>query len=254
MDRMSALDSSFLRVETPTAHMHVGWVSMLERPPGTARLDAARVRERIAARLAVVPRFRQRVVPVPLGLGEPVWGDDPDFELEAHVAEVSYDGELDGRDLSALADDFLSRPLARDRPLWEILVVPRVTGGRAALVGKVHHAMVDGLAAVELGMLLFDLEPDPDRDEAPQWTPVPAPGPVRLAVDSIADSALEQFRQAGRLVAAGRSPGRSIRIADTMRRAALSLVDDALRPAPPSHLNVPIGPRRTLVTHSVDLG
>ena len=255
MDRMSALDSSFLRVETPTAHMHVGWVSMLERPPGMARLDAARVRERIAARLPVVPRFRQRVVPVPLGLGEPVWGDDPDFELEAHVAEASYDGELDGRDLSALADDFLSRPLARERPLWEILVVPRVTGGRAALVGKVHHAMVDGLAAVELGMLLFDVEPEPDDDAAaaPPWTPSPSPGPIRLAVDSLADSALEQFRQAGRLVAAGRSPGRSVRIADTMRRAAMSLVDDALRPAPASHLNVPIGPRRTLVTHAVDL-
>src|SRR3954453_15289387 len=114
MDRMSALDSSFLRVETPTEHMHVGWVSMLEGPPGTARLDAARVRERIAARLAVVPRFRQRVVPVPLGLGEPVWGDDPDFELAAHVAEASYDGELGAGDLRALAAAFLSRPLDRE--------------------------------------------------------------------------------------------------------------------------------------------
>src|SRR4051794_6899973 len=253
MDRMSALDASFLRVESPTAHMHVGWVSMLERPPGMARLDAARLRDRIGARLDAVPRFRQRFFAVPLGLGEPVWGDDPAFALGLHVAEAPDDSELEAGDLRALADDFLSRPLDRDRPLWEILVVPRVAGGRAALVGKVHHAMVDGLAAVELGMLLFDLEPDPDRDEAPQWTPVPAPGPVRLAVDSIADSALEQFRQAGRLVAAGRSPGRSIRIADTMRRAALSLVDDALRPAPASHLNVPIGPRRTLVTHAVDL-
>src|SRR4051794_19024507 len=142
MDRMSALDSSFLRVESPTAHMHVGWVSLLERPPGMARLDAARVRERIAARLAAVPRFRRRVVPVPLGLGEPVWSDDPGFELGAHVAEASYDGELGAGDLRALADDFLSRPLDRERPLWEILVVPRVSGGRAALVGKVHHAMV----------------------------------------------------------------------------------------------------------------
>ena len=254
MDRMSALDSSFLRVESPTAHMHVGWVSLLERPPGSAALDAARVRERIAARLAVVPRFRQRVVPVPLGLGEPVWGDDPSFAVTAHVAEASYDGELDDRDLRALADDFLSRPLDRARPLWEILVVPRVARGRAALIGKVHHAMVDGLAAVELGMLLFDVEPEPRGDEAaPPWTPAPPPGPVRLAVDSLADSALEQFRQAGRLVAAGRTPGRSIRIADTMRRAALSLVDDALRPAPASHLNVPIGPRRTLLTHVIDL-
>jgi diacylglycerol O-acyltransferase len=254
MDRLSAVDASFLRVESPTAHMHVGWRSVVDRPPGMARLDAAALRARIAARLDLVPRFRQRIVGVPLGMTEPVWADDPEFDVDRHVHELRDDGELDGRDLRAVADAFLSRPLDRSQPLWEILVVPRMVCGRAAILGKVHHAMVDGIAAVQLGMLLFDLEPDAASPDAPPpWAPAPAATGVRLAVDALADTAVEQLRQVRRVAALGRSPGRSLRIADSMRRAALSLAEDALRPAPESYLNAPIGPRRTLSTHAVEL-
>jgi WS/DGAT/MGAT family acyltransferase len=251
MDRLSPVDASFLRVESPTAHMHVGWLSLVDRPAGMGRLDADALRTRIAARLALVPRFRQRIVAVPLGMGEPVWGDDPAFDLDRHVRELPDGGELDGRELRAVADDFLSEPLDRERALWEILVVPRMVGGRAAVLGKVHHAMVDGIAAVQLGMLLFDLEPDARAPDAPPpaWTPAPAAGGVRLAVDS----AVDQLRQVRRVAALGRSPAHSLRVADSMRRAALSLAEDALNPAPPSYLNVPIGPRRTLATHAVEL-
>src|SRR4051794_39026367 len=137
MDRLSAVDASFLRVESPTAHMHVGWLSVVERPAELPRLDAQALRARIAARLPHVPRFRQRIVSVPLAMAEPVWADDPAFDLGAHVLELPDDGELDGRELRAVADEFLSRPLDRARPLWEILVIPRMTCGRAAIVGKV---------------------------------------------------------------------------------------------------------------------
>ena len=253
MDRLSPMDSSFLRVESAAAHMHVGWLSIVDRPRGAPRLTAASLRERVAGRLHLAPRFRQRVLPVALGVTEPVWHDDPSFVLEDHVREAPDTRERDSRDLRRLAEDFFSRPLDRDRPLWEILVIPRMVRGRAAILGKVHHAMVDGVAAVELGVLLFDLAEDTAPAEPQDWEPQPPPGPARLAVDSLADSALEQFRAAGRLAAAGRSPGRSIRIADTMRRAALSLAEDALNPAPSSYLNVDIGPRRTLATHAVDL-
>jgi WS/DGAT/MGAT family acyltransferase len=247
------MDASFLRVESPAAHMHVGWLSTVDRPSGAPRLTADALRERVAGRLHLAPRFRQRVVPVALGVTEPVWRDDPAFALEDHVREAPDDREVDSRDLQRLAEAFFSVPLDRDRPLWEILVVPRMVRGRAAVLGKVHHAMVDGVAAVELGILLFDLAPDAAPPQAQDWRPEPPPGPARLAVDSLADTALEQFRAARRLAGMGRSPGRSIRIADTMRRAALSLADDALHPAPPSYLNVEIGPRRTLATHAVDL-
>jgi WS/DGAT/MGAT family acyltransferase len=248
------MDSSFLRVETPTAHMHVGWMSVLFLPAGMARLESRVLVERIASRLHLVPRFRQRVVKVPLGVAEPVWRDVPDFDIAAHVREAPGPAEYTRRDLQVAADQFFSRQLPRDRPLWEILVVPKLPGRRAALLGKVHHAMVDGLAAVELGMLMFDLGADADQPAPVDWSPGPTESPLRLTVDSLADTAIEQFRTARRIVSMGRSPGESIRVADTMRRAALSLAEDALRPAPDSYLNVPIGSRRTLVRHRVRLG
>nr|MBA2630471.1 wax ester/triacylglycerol synthase family O-acyltransferase [Thermoleophilaceae bacterium] len=150
MARLSAMDSSFLRVETPTAHMHVGWISIVDLPPGSAGLDTCLLTDRIEARLHLAPRFRQRVVKVPLSVNEPVWQDVADFDVAEHVRSEG-NGRLDRDGLRAVADRFLSRPLDRGRPLWEILVVPRLSGGRAALLGKVHHAMVDGVAAVELG-------------------------------------------------------------------------------------------------------
>ena len=253
MARLSTLDSSFLRVETPTAHMHVGWLAPLELPPGADRLDAVELIERIGARLHLAPRFRQRLANVPLGIAEPTWVDDPEFDLRRHVRVVEPPDPLTRSDLRTLTDRFLSTQLRRDRPLWEIVIVPRVAGRRAAVLGKVHHAMVDGIAAVELGMVLFDLSPDAEMPLPADWEPEASAGPLRLAVDGARDSALDQFRAARRTASAGLAPGRALRIADTMRRAAFSLAEDAIRPAPPSYLNVPLGPRRTLAAHTVPL-
>lgn len=253
MARLSTLDASFLRVETPTAHMHVGWLAPLELPAGAERLDAVSLIERIASRLHFAPRFRQRLGSVPLGLAEAAWVDDEAFNLRNHVRVVEPPEPVTRQELRALTDRFLSVQLPRDRPLWEILIVPRVTGRRAAVLGKVHHAMVDGIAAVELGMVLFDLSPEADVPEAVHWQPEASAGAVRMAVDAVADTALDQFRAARRSAAAGLSPGRTLRVADTMRRAAMSIAEDAIKAAPPSYLNVPIGAGRTLSTHSFAL-
>jgi WS/DGAT/MGAT family acyltransferase len=251
MTRLSPVDSSFLRVESDTAHMHVGWLSTVQLPPGAKTLDADGLAARIAGRLHLIPRLRQRVTPMPLGAGEPVWRDDPNFELGNHVRVLP--AMLDEAGLRHATDAFFTRPLRRDRPLWEIVLVPRLAGGRAAVLGKLHHAMADGIAAVELGMLLFDATPDAAAPEPSEWTPSPTESPARLALDAVADTALEQFRATRRLVELGRSPSRTIRVADTLRRAALSLAEDTLRRAPESYLNPEIGPGRTLVTHRVEL-
>jgi diacylglycerol O-acyltransferase / wax synthase len=253
MSRLSTLDASFLRVETPTAHMHVGWVAPIELPAGEERLDADALTERIRARLHLVPRFRQRLAGAPLGLAEAAWVDDDRFDLRKHVRIAERPRSLSRADLRHLTDRFFSRQLRRDRPLWELLIVPRVNGRRAAVLGKVHHAMVDGIAAVELGMVLFDLAPESALLEPVDWEPQPAAGPVRAALDAVTDTALEQFRTARRSAASGLSPGRTLRVADTMRRAAFSLAEDAVRAAPPSYLNVPIGSQRTLSSHSFRL-
>jgi diacylglycerol O-acyltransferase len=249
MQRLSALDTSFLRVETPTAHMHVGWMATLELPDGVRELAPDALAERIAARLHLAPRFRQLVVPAPLG--EPLWADDPEFRPDRHLTlEAPVRGRLA---LEALAGEFFSEQLDRSRPLWRIAVVPRAGPGRAAVLGKVHHAMVDGIAAVELGTLLFDLAPDAALPEPVDWEPEPAEAPLRIAVDAVADSALEQFRAARRVATLGLAPRRTLRVAETMRRAALSIAEDVVRPAAPSFVNAIIGPRRGLVTECVPL-
>ena len=250
--RLSSLDSSFLRVETPSAHMHVGWYSALELPRGAERLDADALIAQIESRLHLAPRFRQRVVEAPLGVAEPAWHDDPDFDMANHVT-VLDDGPLHPAAVRHAVDGFLSTQLPRDRPLWELLVMPGCGRGKAAVVGKVHHAMVDGLAAVELGLLLFDAGPEASPVEPEEWRPAPDNGPVRVLLDSIADSAIEQFRAARQVASLGLQPGRGLRMADTLRRAALSLAEDAINPAPPSPLNVEIGPRRTLVKHRLSM-
>lgn len=251
MDRLSALDASFLRVETPTAHMHVGWLATVDLPDGMQRLGAEDLMARIAGRLHHVPRFRQVIREPPGGLVPPYWADAEDFAIERHVTVDDMPRPSLGS-LLALAEDFFSEQLPRDRPLWQLHVVPRLGGRRAAILGKVHHAMVDGVAAVQLGLLLFDGDP-----EAPAALPVPwrpaHDNPVRSALDGARDTALEQFRAARRIGELGLSPGRGLRMADTARRAAFGLVDDVRRPAPESYLNVPIGPRRRLMGATLPL-
>lgn len=252
MQRLSPLDSAFLRAETPGGHMHVGWVSVLGPVGEGGALDISLLRQRVAGRLHLAPRFRQVVVSTPLG--EPYWADQPRFDIERHVRVIGQRGVLTDKELREVTDGFLSAPLDRGRPLWEFLVVPRIEGGRAAIVGKVHHAMVDGVAAVELGMLLFDVAPEAAPAEQVDWNPEHMATGLRLTASAATDTALEQFRAAGRMAALGMRPRRTLRVAETMRRAAFSLAEDALRPAPASYLNRRIDGRRTLATGSVSLG
>jgi diacylglycerol O-acyltransferase len=252
MPELSSLDSSFLRVETPTAHMHVGWLSHLDLPDGVESLDVRRLVASIAARLHRAPRFRQRVMDPPLGVGEPEWIDDPSFAIVRHVA-VAAAAPTGRAELRRMADDFLSVPLPRDRPLWKLLVVPRVGPDGAAILGKVHHAMVDGVAAVELGMLLFDVEPDARPEEPPPWTPRPAPGVAARTLGAIARDGGRRARAVGSVVRMGASPREGLRSADSGGRAAVSLAGDALRPAGASFLNPEITPARTLVTQTMPM-
>ena len=113
--RLSALDASFLAVETPTAHMHVGWVAMFSVPPQGRLPDFSELRDHIALRLARAPRYRQKLAPVPLGLNTPEWVDDAAFSVDRHVYRAPGP-------FHELVDEVMSMPLRRDRPLWEIWI------------------------------------------------------------------------------------------------------------------------------------
>ena len=240
MTRLSALDGSFLRLETASAHMHVGWLAFLDEP-----FDVDALRGRLGQKLPLVPRFTQRLRPAPLGLTEPSWVRDQEFDLDRHLHVIEEELTVD--EVDAACGEFLGVQLDRRRPLWELVLVPRVAGGGSALLGKVHHAMVDGLAAVEFGVLLFDTEADPPPLDAP------APPPRSLERRRAMDGAVEQFARAGSVARMGLSPRSGLRVADSVRRAAFSLAEDALSPAPRSYLNGTLGPERVLIHSRLEM-
>src|SRR5215218_6498570 len=175
-ERLSAIDASFLQLESDSAHMHVAWTAMIAAREGGAPPCVDALRERVSARLEWLPRCRQRLLPAPLGLGEPRWVDDPDFDVARHVVELCDAAQPVSRgSFAALRDALLSTPLDRDRPLWQLAIVPRLSDGGSAIIGRVHHAMADGAAALQIAMLPLDADGSPDAPAVP-WRPEPVPG------------------------------------------------------------------------------
>ncbi len=174
---MVGLDAKFLYSETPSAHMHTLKVAVFDTtgvPGGVSVEDVVALLEH---RLDRLPPFRRRAVPVPLLLGHPVWIEDPDFDLRRHVTSRRLPAPGGERELATAVAEIAGRPLRRDRPLWELVVVEGLAGGHLAVVAKVHHAVADGAATVTL--LQQALGPAPDRSPGP-WRPDPVPSRAAL--------------------------------------------------------------------------
>ncbi len=185
-DRLSPLDASFLFAEDRTRAMHVGGVMTFAPPAGGVDMDAFAAL--IGRRLALVPRYRQKVREVPGHLGLPVWVDDPDFDLDYHVRRSALPRPGTDEQLRALVGRLIARRLDRSRPLWEIYLVQGLSGGRFAVVTKIHHAMVDGLASMDVGALLLDTTPEPRETDAGEWRPATEPSALELATDAVLEA------------------------------------------------------------------
>jgi diacylglycerol O-acyltransferase / wax synthase len=238
-NRLSALDASFLDVETASAHMHVGWAAAFDPPEDRPPPSFEQLRDHISRRLHRAPRYRQRLAGVPLGVARPVWIDDDRFDITRHVRRASTTSLRD------LAGEVLSTPLARERPLWELWIADQLDDGRIGIVGKAHHCMVDGIAAVELAAVLLDAAPESSPDPPDDWKPAAAPGVARRLVDGVVDRARYQLSLTGDVARLVTSPGRLVAGAQGAGRALLN----SLAPATPvGALNEPISPYRTLAT------
>src|SRR3954449_4206234 len=177
---------SSLLAERGPIHVHVGATILLEGdPPGLEELL-----DHVERRLGLVPRFRQRVKPTPLGLTNPVWADDPHFDLRWHVRHTALPRPGTMTQLRELVGRVMSTSLDLERPLWQLYLVEGLEGGRHAYISKTHHALVDGVSAVDVGTIMLD--PNPEGTEMPipeeRWDPdVPSPELlfVRAATDRI---------------------------------------------------------------------
>jgi diacylglycerol O-acyltransferase / wax synthase len=219
--------------------MHVGWAAEFSPPAAGPPPSFPQLRDHIERRLGRAPRYRQKLAPVPFGLNAPEWIDDPDFSVDRHVFRAP--GPL--RDL---ADEVMSIPLRHDRPLWEMWICEDAGERPIAIVGKVHHCMVDGIAAVELASLLLDPTPEPLAGELDDWRAEPEPDGVRLLFRGARDRVMEQLGVLRWPLRAAASPSRTAgELAGSAPRVARAL-ERTLRAAPESPLNRPLSPLRSL--------
>ena len=241
IDRLSALDVSFLTNESGSAHMHVGGVMIFEGPPPSYD-DLA---EHVRSRLHLVPRFRQKLAYPPLGAGRPFWIDDPAFNLEYHLRHSALPAPGSEEQLRRTAARIFSQRLDRSKPLWELWLVQGLTRKRFALLTKTHHALVDGVAGVDIATVLFDLQPVPEPVEPHEsWIPDPEPSGASLVARGIDELARAPVGLARRVERAIEHPDRALARVGEALEGVGELGWALANPAPEVPLNVPIGSHR----------
>jgi diacylglycerol O-acyltransferase len=241
LDRLTAVDASFLHQEGADSHMHIGAVTIFEGPPP----PFTAVAEHIRSRLHLVPRYRQRLAYPPFESGRPLWIDDASFNIEYHVRHSALPTPGTEQQLHRLAARIVSQQLDRSKPLWECWFVEGLEDGRFALIFKTHHALVDGVSGVDLATVLFDLSPTAQPPSEPEsWRPQPEPTGAELLAAGAAGFAKTALNVTERTIAAGTNPAAA---ADALRDVAEGIGEmlwAILNPAPETPLNVDIGPHR----------
>ncbi len=189
--RLTAQDASFLYIERPYAPLHIGSLGIYE-----GQIDFDRFVAHMDSRMPSIPRYRQRLAFVPLGLAHPTWEDDPDFDVRRQIHHVTLPAPGGHAELMAATADLFSTPLRRDRPLWEMYVINDLDGNTSGLVAKVHHCMVDGVSGIALLMAILDInkEPEPAPESAP-WKPAPLPPSEAQLSDAFWDNLAQQNAQ-----------------------------------------------------------
>jgi diacylglycerol O-acyltransferase / wax synthase len=249
--RLSALDASFLYLEQATTPMHVGAVSIFRRPK--AGFDYDRLVELIEQRIALVPRYRQKVRYVPGNLARPVWVDDTEFDVAYHVRRSALPKPGSDAQLTELVARLMSRPLDHTRPLWEMYLVEGLAEGRTAVLTKTHQAMVDGISAIDIGQVILDVSAEPRVVAEELWMPRNEPTDAQLVFGAVA----EAVARPGVIVDNARAAaGDAMATVGKLAGAAtqlFSMARAASRRAPGSPLNVDISTQRRFAIARTEL-
>jgi len=254
VEQLSGLDATFLYCETPTMHLHVCGLLLLDPTTMPSGYSYEAIRSMAHQRLSQIPSVHQKLAMAPLNLGRPFWIEDPAPDIDAHLHRVVLDPPGDDRALAAVVGDIASHPLRRDRPLWELWVIEGRADGSVAVVVKMHHSTIDGVSGATMMGHLLDLEPEP---------PAPASPPEDRRVEH-QPSALELFGRsvAGRLAEplelARLVPETALRVASTLWRLGRQRGDGApaaAKPftAPRTLFNATITARRSVAFTDVAL-
>jgi diacylglycerol O-acyltransferase len=253
--RLTSLDALFLQLESPNTPMHSASVAIFEGEPlcdarGALRIEA--LSEEIERRHHLVPKLRMRVMV--FGQLHPTWVDDTRFDMKNHLHTLALPDPGSDEQLLDVCADLISVPLDREHPLWEMWFLQGLEGGRVALVEKLHHALADGLAGVELATLLLDPTPNAARvrEADGPWNPRPAPSMSRVLAREMTRRLSMLLRLTAFAGASALHPissmARSIRLAH-----GLADVVSPRAVAPRSSLNRRVGPRRSVALISQPL-
>jgi diacylglycerol O-acyltransferase len=242
LDRLTPVDASFLHQEGTHSHMHIGGLTIVEGPP--PGMDE--FLEQIRRRLHLVPRYRHKLAWTALDSGRPVWVDDPSFNLEYHIRHTALPSPGGWEQLCSLTARIFSQQLDRSKPLWEMWLIEGLEQNRFALITKTHHALVDGIAGVDLATVLFDLSPDPPpiRHSGRSWQPHPEPGTAELVASGLRGAVRAGIALAEGAIDALAHPEHALARAREAAEGIGEIVWAGLNPAPETPLNVPIGPHR----------
>jgi WS/DGAT/MGAT family acyltransferase len=290
LDRLTAVDASFLHQEGPSSHMHIGGLTILEGPAPPMEDFLEQIRKR----LHLVPRYRHKLAHTALDSGRPVWVDDPSFNLEFHVRHTALPAPGSWEQLRNLTARVFSQALDRSKPLWEMWLIEglgpdietdvrspsspasgrlrhpdsqdegpgspasgrlRHPRERFALISKTHHSLIDGIAGVDLATVLFDASPDPPplRHSGRPWEPHPEPDTSELVAVGLRGAVRAGLEMAGAALGALTHPDRTLERAREAAEGVGEIVWAGLNPAPATPLNVEIGPHRRFVGVAADL-
>ena len=183
--RLSTSDAAFYHQENTSTPLYVGSLSILRKPRGGLSYDA--LLETVERRLPQIPRYRQKVREVTLGLARPVWVDDPDFDITYHVRRSALPSPGSDAQLHDLVSRLAGRLMDRTRPLWEMYLIEGLIGNRLAIYIKSHQALINGMTALEIGHVIADRNRRPTAGVEDIWLPAGEPSTGQLVFDAVGD-------------------------------------------------------------------
>jgi diacylglycerol O-acyltransferase len=228
MQRMTGIDPMFIYSDTPETPMEIAYACVFDPSSAPDGYSFARVEALLDERIPTLPPFRRRLMPVPFGLDNPRWVDDPDFDLANHLYRTALPAPGGENEFNAKVAEVMGRPLIPAQPPWEMHVIEGLAGGRVGLIAKVHHSVIDGVAGAQLLAQLLDLSPEGRAvtETCLPWLPPNLPSHARLFSDA--------------LPSVVRAPLRAVRAAHELGKTAARLARRALDEAS-GPISIPLG-------------
>ncbi|MGD9621682.1 MAG: wax ester/triacylglycerol synthase family O-acyltransferase [Mycolicibacterium sp.] len=252
MKRLSGWDAILLYSETPNVHMHTLKLAVIQlddrnRPGGAAPFGVEQLRTVLGSRLYKLEPFRYELIDIPFRFHHPMWRENAEVDLEYHVRSYRVDPPGGRRQLDEAVGRIASTPLDRRRPLWEMYLIEGLAGDRIAVLGKIHHALADGVASANLLARGMDLQ-DGSNAEQDCYETDPAPSRGELVRSAFVD----HLRQIARLPSVVRYTAQGVR---RVRRSPHKLSPELTRPftPPPSFMNHMIDATRRFATATLAL-